>query len=256
MELKVLQREQRFVDGLRWRLRDVLQQLQREESEVLSSLAPPLPAPVQTPTESMEVEAASAAGQELVNIRHAPASPRTPPLRPYLELDPMRLSGDPLMPLWRLDQECPPPEYSDSFAALNPSVVIAPTVGRDLQCATEKQHDFAMPAAVEPAVAVAQCVPSIHVDVNGSQPLEHLEETPSPSSESSEMPAVACTPDRLQLEGQRHCTKRQITLNGRRRTQRLEVPLPLSTQTPRRKRRLVMSPAHAKVASWAGGQRA
>lgn len=251
MELKVLQREQRFVDGLRWRLRDVLQQLQREESEVLSSLAPP-PAPTQTPIENIEVEGASAAGQELASIRHTPASPRTPPLRPYLELDPMRLNGDPLMPLWRLDQDCPPPEYPDRFAEMSPSVEIAPTVGHDfdLQCATEKQHAFAMQAAVEPAVAVAQCFPSPHLDFDCSQPMEGLQETPSPNSESSEMSVVACTPNRLQLEGQRHCTKRRRALNRRRSTHRLEVPLPVSTQTPRRKRRLVMSPAHAKLASW------
>jgi len=110
IELKVAERERRFVAGLRWRLLDALQQLQREENEILGSL-------VQTNLESIGNAAGSQAAEESgTDCVRAPRSPRTPPLRPFLELDPMRRSGNPLLPHWRLESEdmpSPPPDDDD-----------------------------------------------------------------------------------------------------------------------------------------------
>merc|ERR1719150_1594120 len=66
LELRVVERERRFLEGLRWHLRDALDQLQAEEGALLARLAPAPPP-----------------------LERGPPAPSTPPLGALLALDPL-----------------------------------------------------------------------------------------------------------------------------------------------------------------------
>mmetsp|Transcript_106849 Transcript_106849/g.297478 ORF Transcript_106849/g.297478 Transcript_106849/m.297478 type:complete len:190 (-) Transcript_106849:89-658(-) len=85
LELKVIEREGRFIAGLEWHFQDMLQQLESEEHLLVASLAPSQPLPLRF--------------RDLQGCRELPAqaaaaprgsrSPRTPPLHALLALDPL-----------------------------------------------------------------------------------------------------------------------------------------------------------------------
>jgi len=134
LELKVLDREHRFVDGLCWRLQEALQQLRREERQLLGRLGADAsfssgPSSEQEPLPiGNESASASSSAPSAVDGRGVVADevcPQTPPLRPYLALDPLQCGAagalaPPLVPLWRLNREelpspsaaCPSPDES------------------------------------------------------------------------------------------------------------------------------------------------
>lgn len=205
MELKVVERERCFVDGLRSRLQDILQQLRHEESQILSALAPPLPAPEPNPTRDV--------GQTNgMDNSHAPPSPRTPPLRPYLELDPLKLSGNPLLPHWRLESEdmsSPQPDDCSDSATDGPglsSASCAATVARHRQQGMVQQSD---PSGRQPVDSHdLEQVPDPDASSSGSMDLQEAprgmppvwspEVDPNPV-EKSHVPSAQLKPDRLSL---------------------------------------------------------
>lgn len=205
MELKVVERERCFVDGLRSRLQDILQQLRHEESQILSALAPPLPAPELNPTRDV--------GQTNgMDTAHAPPSPRTPPLRPYLELDPLKLSGNPLLPHWRLESEdMPSPQADDcsDFTSDGPGLSSAScgaTVGRHRQQGMVQQSD---PSGRQPVDGHdLEQVPDPHASSLGSTDLQQApsgmplawspEVDPAPV-EKSRVPSAELKPHQLSL---------------------------------------------------------
>jgi len=106
-ERAVVAREGRFLAGLRWRLQQLQKQLASEEQELLGLLAPPLELtevplqylPIVNGSRSLKTCGEAEEDDEdpqaapLDGRRPAPPSPRTPPLRPYLPLDPIAGGG-------------------------------------------------------------------------------------------------------------------------------------------------------------------
>lgn len=209
VELKVAERECRFVDGLQWRLRDALQQLRREENEILGMLA-------QTNGECRGSAAVTEPDEEIdTDCVRVPRSPRTPPLRPFLALDPMRQSGNPLLPHWRLESEdmpSPPPDddFRDSAADAggSSSTRAEASCGSSGQPSFERQPDAGrtqpvhgleaqIALAATPASAASQGAPRQDHDGDGGQypqfasapsswqPSGSLEDTPSPCSSTT-----------------------------------------------------------------------
>mmetsp|Transcript_58573 Transcript_58573/g.156795 ORF Transcript_58573/g.156795 Transcript_58573/m.156795 type:complete len:194 (-) Transcript_58573:120-701(-) len=104
LEMKVMEREGRFIAGLEWQLRDTLRQLEAEERALAASLAAPavaqpLPLECETPAGCRSSDLRAEASQL---GRRSP--PRTPPLQALLALDPLCASA---MPPLQLDSKRP-----------------------------------------------------------------------------------------------------------------------------------------------------
>lgn len=186
VELEVVTRECRFIDGLRLRFQEVLQQLQREESQLLGLLAPsrpPLPATTEQSTESAAAE--DAAKERSDDLTRAPPSPRTPPLRPLLALDPLRISGNSLMPKWRLESEDMPSPHSDS--ADSSVARAAPDAAKPAEASSRCSNNHSGPCQVEQQ-------PAQNGKVHGDSVEQEQTRSPSPDRSPAVSSSVAPAP--------------------------------------------------------------
>mmetsp|Transcript_105965 Transcript_105965/g.299588 ORF Transcript_105965/g.299588 Transcript_105965/m.299588 type:complete len:162 (+) Transcript_105965:170-655(+) len=127
LELKVVQREGKFINGLEWHLSDMLQQLEFEESRLIGFLAPRAGLALQGPDASgceqglPALPLASqglAASLPLLGSPDNGSCPRTPPLEALMALDPLGC-GQPVTPLKLGDcdsnEERPPSDLEQSW---------------------------------------------------------------------------------------------------------------------------------------------